>query len=443
MIATIGSPKKEASVAIKDIIIMSREEIKRLHYVKNAEEGKISQVEAAKVLEISDRQFRRLVFKYRAVGETGVVHGLRGKRSNRRKAESLREKILKLYEKKYYGFGPTLLSEKLIELEGIEVSDEWLRQLLISDKGIERSWQRKGRKHRQWRERKADCGAMVQMDGSIHDWFEGRGSECVLMGYIDDATGRVYGRFYEYEGTFPAMGSFRHYIRKHGIPSSLYLDKHGAYQSKKKLTIEEELEGKEKPETQFERAVVELGVKIIAANSPQAKGRIERLFNTFQDRVIKEMRLAGVSSIEEANKFLVWYLPKYNKRFSVVARNSMDLHRAVPKGINLDRIFCIKTTHPIRNDYTVIHEKKLYQIEDRTRAKKVVLEERINGAIKIYAGDKSLKYKQIESLPKRKTEVIEKLKVVLCDKAGKQWIPPKDHPWRQYGKKLGSSYAQY
>jgi hypothetical protein len=240
---------------------------------------------------------------------------------------------------------------------------------------------------------------MVQMDGSIHDWFEGRGPECVVMGYNDDATGRVYARFYEYEGTFPAMDSFRYYVREHGIPCSLYLDKHGAYQSKKKLTAEEELEGKEKPETQFERAVGQLGVKVIPAHSPQAKGRIERLFHTFQDRVIKEMRLGGVSSIEEANEFLESYLPKYNKRFSVVARSRTDLHRPVPKGINLDRIFCIKTKHVIRNDFTVIHDKKLYQVEDKTKAKEVIVEERINGSIKLYAGDTSLKYKQLENLP--------------------------------------------
>jgi hypothetical protein len=448
MIATIKPHGKEASVAIKDIIIMSKEEIKRLHYVRNAEEGKIKQVEAAKDLDISDRQFRRLVFKYRTVGEEGLVHGLRGTRSNRRKAESLKEKILKLYEKKYYGFGPTLLSEKLFELEGIEISDEWLRQLLMSERGVENGWQRKGRKHRRWRERKESCGTMVQMDGSIHDWFEGRGPECVLMGYIDDATGRVYGRFYEYEGTFPAMDSFRHYIRKHGIPCSLYLDKHGAYQSKKKLTAEEELEGKEKPETQFERAVKELGVKVIPANSPQAKGRIERLFNTFQDRVIKEMRLAGVSSIEEANKFLEGYLTEYNKRFSVVARNTADLHRKVPKGINLDRIFCIKTKHPIRNDFTVIHEKKLYQIEDKTRSKHIVVEERMNGSIKLYAGDSSLKYKQIENLPVRKIEVKNKVEIKLKSLTKKQYDPKRDNPFYRFRLKgstpfnTAGSYAQ-
>ena len=180
---------------------------------------------------------------------------------------------------------------------------------------------------------------------------------------------------------------------------SLYLDKHTTYRSTQKLTVEEELEGKEKSETQFERAVKEIGVKIIYAHSAQAKGRVERLFNTFQDRVIKEMRLAGVSSIAEANKFLEHYLPIFNKRFNVLAREKADLHRKVPKGLKLDRIFCIKTKHPIRNDFTVIHDKKLYQLEDKTNAKHVVAEEQVNGQIKLYAGDKSLKYRPIENLP--------------------------------------------
>lgn len=441
-------------MAEKDIIIMSKEEIRRLYYVKSAIEGKMSQVEASKILELSDRQVRRLVFNVRKEGEKGIIHGLRGKRSNRCIDEKKKEKIERLCKSKYEGFGPTLASEKLFELEGIKISDESLRKLLIVQKKEGYDWQRKGRKHRKWRERKANCGVMLQMDGSIHDWFEGRGAECVLMGYIDDATSRVYARFCGYEGIFPAMGSFRGYIRKYGIPVSLYLDKHGTYKARRELTIEEELEGKEEPQTHFERAVKELGVNILSAHSPQAKGRVERLFKTFQDRVIKEMRLRGIKSIEEANKFLEYYLPIFNKRFSVIARSSVNLHRPVPKGLNLDRIFCIKTRHPIRNDFTVIHEKKLYQIEDKTKAKHVVVEERVNSSIRIYAGDKSLKYKHIEVLPKKKIEVVKRSKLPLHDKAGKpastanrQWIPPKDHPWRKFSLKRrnawNKSYAQY
>lgn len=432
-------------MARKDIIIMSKEELKKLHVIRQVLAEKLKWREASKNLELSIRQIARLVSRVKILGDEGIVHKLRGKKSNRRIKDKEREEIIKIYKKKYYDFGPTLAREKLAELDGIKISNETLRQMLKRDKEIECVWQRKGREHRKWRERKESCGAMVQMDGSKHDWFEGRGDECVLMGYIDDATNRVYARFYGYEGTFPAMDSFRRYIRKYGIPISLYLDKHTTYHSTQKLTPEEELEGKEKSQTQFERAVKELGGELISAHSPQAKGRIERLFKTFQDRVIKEMRLAGISNIEEANKFLRSYLPKYNRRFSVVARSSADLHRAVPNGLNLDRIFCIKTRHPVRNDFTVIHEKKLYQIDEKTKANHVVVEERICGSLRIYANDKHLKFHQIEKLPKKKIDVEVKAEISeLLDKPKKKYIPPKDHPWRRYGEKLGSgSYARY
>jgi len=273
------------------------------------------------------------------------------------------------------------------------------------------------------------------MDGSEHDWFEGRGSECVLMGYIDDASNEVYARFYKYEGTFPAMDSFRRYIRKYGIPHSLYADRHTTYQSTAKLSIEDELEGKKKSQTQFERAVGELDVKIIRAYSPQAKGRIERQFRTFQDRVIKEMRIREVSNIEEANEFLVRYLPIYNKRFGVIAKEKADLHRLVPKGINLDIIICIKNRHALRNDFTVVHKNKLYQIKGNSKAKSVIIEERINGSISIRSNDsknENLKYKEIIGLPKKKYTQIKKPKQNLMNLPIKKHIPPPNHPWRRF-----------
>jgi len=177
------------------------------------------------------------------------------------------------------------------------------------------------------------------MDGSHHNWLEERGPNLVLMGYIDDATNNVFARFYNYEGTFPAMDSFKRYIQCYNIPQSIYLDKHTTYRSTRKLTLQEELQGLIKPMSQFERALNELEVEIIYANSPQAKGRIERLFKTFQDRLIKEMRLANVSSKEKANSFLKDYLLIYNKRFSVVSAKETNLHREVPKEIDLDSIF--------------------------------------------------------------------------------------------------------
>jgi hypothetical protein len=421
-------------VRSEDIIIMSRKELKRLHLVKKAIAGEVRQVEVAEVLGISDRQVRRLVKQVEEEGDTGIIHGLRGKRSNRKYDEGFKDKVIELYRRKYEGFGPALACEKLIEKEGKKLSDETLRKWLKSEGEWE--WERKGRAHRQWRERKEHCGAMVQMDGSHHDWLEGRGPWLVLMAYTDDATGRVYGRFYDYEGTKPAMDSFRGYIRKHGIPQSVYADKHTTYQSWEKLTVEDELAGKEKADTQFGRALKELGVRLIPAHSPQAKGRIERLFKTFQDRLVKELRLKGIKTKEEANRFLdEEYLEKFNDKFCVMARGRADLHRKVSKSIKLERIFCIKEQRVLRNDFTVIYENKLYQVHDRIRAGKVTIEERIDGSLCMYCGDKGLKYKQIEALPKRKTEVVRKPKAVFL--AGKQWIPPKDHPWRNF--KVGAA----
>jgi hypothetical protein len=227
------------------------------------------------MLSLSIRQTRRIVRRVREEGPQGVVHRLRGKASNRKLPWELKDRVLELYCGKYEGFGPTLAQEKLLELDGICISDETLRCWLMEAGRWKKK--RKGKKHRQWRQRKDRVGEMVQVDGSHHKWFEDRGPACVLMGYIDDATGRVYGRFYGYEGTIPAMDSFKRYMRKQGIPMSLYLDKHSTYRSPGEPTIEDELHGRE-PLSEFGRAVGELGVTLIHAHSPQAKGRVERLF---------------------------------------------------------------------------------------------------------------------------------------------------------------------
>jgi transposase len=440
MNATIVFLKRRDKVWRKDIIVMSKGELKRLEMVKKAMGGGISQVEAAEVLGISDRQIRRLVRRVKEEGGEGIIHKLRGRRSNRRFKVGFKEEVLGIYHRRYEGFGPTFAVEKLIENENKKVSDETLRLWLKEKGGC--MWERKGRKQRRWRERKSHCGAMVQMDGSHHDWLEGRGPKLVLMGYIDDATGRVYSRFYDYEGTFPAMDSFRRYVRKYGIPQSVYADKHSTYKALGKLSMEDELEGKEAADTQFGRALKELGVSLIWAHSPQAKGRIERLFKTFQDRLVKELRLKGIKTLEDANRFLDGeYLCRFNRQFGVIAHQKADLHRGVPKGIKLGRIFCVKEKRILRNDFTVIYNNKLYQVYDKIKAENVEIEEYIDGNLCVYSKDKRLKVRQIESLPKRKKIAVAKRRRVEVTKASRQWIPPKNHPWRQYGRKLGSSYA--
>jgi transposase len=410
-------------MAGKDIIAMTQGELKRLHVVHKALDKAITQTEAADIIGVCLRQVQRIVRTVRVEGDKGVIHKGRGRSSNRALPSKIKDKALKLYKEKYPDFGPTLAAEKLFEINKIKLNDETLRLWLI-EKSIPYK-KRKKRPHRAWRQRKACFGEMIQMDGSHHDWFEGRGPECVFMGYIDDATGRPFGRFYSYEGTLPAMDSFIRYVKRYGIPVSIYLDKHPTYKSTKKQTIEDELNNTE-PLSQFSRAVAELGVDIIYAGSPQAKGRIERLFNTFQNRLIKEMRLKGIKTIEEANKFLTGYLPVYGKRFSVRPANDADLHRAIPAGLCFNKIFCVKTDRALRNDFTVAHDEKLYQIEDNVRTKEVTVEERIDGSMLITYKSLSLKFKEITTRPKKEPE---KPIIPILKKA---YIPPKDHPWRKF-----------
>ena len=267
----------------KDIIEMSMRELKRLKVVQEAIDGHITQNEAALMLGLSERQVRRVVRAVREEGDRGVIHKSRGLPSNRRMPDHVKGKALLLYQGKYPDFGPTLASEKLLEADGLRVSDETLRIWLIEN-GLWKK-RRKRSAHRQWRPRKECFGEMVQMDGSHHDWLEGRGPQLVLMGYIDDATNTTFARFHEYEGTLPAMDSFKRYVRKYGLPLSVYLDRHTTYKSPRKLTPEEELAGIAEPMSEFERALKELGVEVIHAHSPQAKGRIERLFGVLQDRL--------------------------------------------------------------------------------------------------------------------------------------------------------------
>jgi len=265
-------------------------------------------------------------------------------------------------------------------------------------------------------------GEMVQIDGSHHDWFEGRGPKCVLMCYIDDATGEVFGRFYEYEGTKPAMDSFMRYAERNGLPLSVYLDRHRTYKSPK-----EDLEGDEEYMSQFERAMAELQVKVIHAYSPQAKGRVERLFGTFQDRVVKEMRLKRISCIEEANIFLEAYIPSFNSRFAVEPEEKADVHRTTT-GLDLKGILSIKTERKLNNDCTIAYDSKFYQIEEKIKAAKVIVQERLDGTMVITHNGSALKYTQLPQRP-------QKQKKLHIPKSRARHKPPADHPWRTLKRK--------
>lgn len=325
---------------------MSIKEAKRLHIVHQAIEKRITQADAARVIRLTLRQVQRIIRRVRQQGDQGICHRARGKKPNNRILAKVKQKVLKLCRGQYYEFGPTLASEKLLERDNISVSIETLRTWFLEEGLPYRK--RKKRPHRQWQQRKACRGKMIQLDGSHHDWFEGRGPACVLMGCVDDATGEVFARFHEYEGTIPALDTFKGYIRRYGIPHSVYIDRHSTYKATVyDEAIEDQLAGRMHM-SQFGRRLQELEVEVIHAFSPQAKGRVERLFGTFQDRLIKEMRLAGVNNHHEGNAFLTLYLPRYNRRFAVESTKEADLHRPVQDKKELDRILCIRNKRALR-----------------------------------------------------------------------------------------------
>ena len=305
-----------------------------------------------------------------------------------------------------------------------------LLRLWLIEEGL---WKRRARqkeKRRSRRPRKEHWGEMVQVDGSHHDWLEDRGPKLVLMGYIDDATGRVYGGFYDYEGTRPAMDSLKGYVKRYGIPKSIYLDKHSTYKINKAQRYKEWPFKDEEELTQFARGCKQLGIEMIYANSPQAKGRVERLFETLQDRLVKELRLEGVKTLEEANSVLKVYLPKFNKRFSIGAKQLGNLHRPVV-GVDLNEILSIQKEHVLRNDRTFVHKKQWYQVLDRTRASKVLVHEYLSGQTVVKYGKNRLAFKRIENLP-------EKQVVIRKVKPRKRHVPPKGSYWRDGFKLAGS-----
>ena len=409
-------------VAREDIVMMRRKELSRLHVVRKVIQGELRQVDAARMLKVSERQVRRWVRRVEAEGEQGVIHRGRGRRSNRAYPERLKEKVVGLYRRRYGDFGPTLFCEKLAEREGIELGRETARRWL-KEAGV---WAgaRKQRAHHRWRERKRYCGEMVQIDGSHHAWLEDRGPKLVLMSCVDDATGRVLARFYEYEGTVPAMESFRRYVRAFGLPVSVYLDNHTTYKSPAEPTIEERLAGR-RPKSEFERALEDLGVEVIHAHSPEARGRVERSFRTFQDRLVKEMRLAGIATMDGANVFLEAYLPGHNRRFEREVAG--DVHRARPALIDLDRALSIQTPRRVRNDGTVMHRCALYEILEPNRPKRVLIEERLNGELVISDQGRRLKYQRLEA-PKPRVAVPEPVRRTRSRARPAQ---PPTHPWKK------------
>ena len=416
----------------EDILAMKSHELERYQIIRKVFDNQINQQEAAECLSLSDRQIRRIVKRVRLEGARGVVHRLRGSAGCRRLEEPFKHKVLGLYKRYYPDFGPTLASEKFLERHKIRINDETLRLWLIQE-GLRQAKRLSAPKERTWRARKDHLGEMTQMDGSHHDWLEGRGPKLVLMGYIDDATGQFFGEFFDYEGTVPAMESLKSYIHRHGIPRSIYLDRHNTYKVNKRQMYQDWPFRDKEELTQFGRACKQLGIRLIYAYSPQAKGRVERVFETLQDRLVKELRLADTRSCQKANKVLWRYLDTFNQKFGVTAKKSGDLHRPLDKSVNLEDILSIQTAHVLRNDRTVIHGRGLYQVLVKTRAQKVTVHEYLNGRMVICHGLNPLPYKRI--YPHSKKEEIKKPK---STRAHHQYAPPEGSYYR-HGFRLPGS----
>jgi len=411
-------------------ITMTEKESKRYEIIKSLIDDIIDGTEASKQLILSLRQVKRIKARVNNEGMEGIIHKSRGKPSNRKMDEEIKKKAIKLLKEKFPDFKPTFAGEKLEELYDIKISKETVRQIMTEEK----LWKPKPRKQPKnqhtWRPRKDNYGEMQQFDGSYHLWLEDRNEEMCLLASIDDATGKVTkGTFAKNEGVESVSKFWKEYIEEKGIPLIVYLDKYSTY----KINHKNAVDNKELM-TQFGRMMKEVGCKLISAHSPQAKGRIERLFETLQDRLVKEMRLADIKTIDEANKFLQKYIPKFNEKFAVVPNKKADLHKKVDEKLKekLPQIFSVQRNRKVNNDYTVMFETKFYQLDltqDIVVYKKdrVIVEKHLDGEIKIRLKDTYLKYSTLPERPKKQCDI--KLPAITQKKPS-GWKPPVDHPWR-------------
>jgi hypothetical protein len=410
-----------------ETLTMSHKERRRVGILASVQKGDLSLVEAAAVLGLSYRQTKRVWRRYRLEGDAGLVHRLRGRPGARRKSPQLRAKILARYEERYADFGPTLAAEYLAQ-EQLVVDHETLRRWLLAEQ--KRTVRRRRQRHRQWRERRPCFGAMVQLDGSHHDWLEGRRAPCVLMVMVDDATNRVWAQFFEQETTHASYEMVAGWCRKYGLPQSLYVDRDSIYRCEGVGSLADQLAGKA-PQTQFGRAMAQLGVELIWAHSPQAKGRVERMNGVLQDRLVKALRLAGISDLAEANAFLAQqYLPAHNRRFEVAPASRADAHQAVPR--RWQEILSWEQERVVQRDWTVVCEGQWYQLDRRQEAmslvgKKVIVRRLRDGRVQLERGGVKLRWRPLAGRPVR-AQAAPRARSLEARRENK---PAADHPWRR------------
>lgn len=417
-------------------LTMSNREIDRLKVIQNTIDGKLTWPQAADILALSERQVGRLCARVREEGNSGVIHGLKGLPSNNKLPEALIEEAISLVKQHFHDFGPTLANEYLLDDYKIRISINTLRKAMI----VAELYKPKSHKptHREWRARRTCVGMLVQLDGSEHDWFEGRGPKCALLVFIDDATSRIlYARFITVEDTVNLMQRTKEYLKINGRPVAIYVDKDSIYKINRQASIDEELRDA-MPLSQFTRAMGELGVEMIFANSPQAKGRVERGFRTHQDRLVKELRLAGISDMTAGNKFLeTVYIAKHNGKFAVAPVSRINAHRPLLKTHRLDEILCIKLNRTLANDYTLRFNNKFFQVtkdqDIRVRARDIVtIEEWLDGSIHLKFKGVYLRYKNINKLPYRGYYVTNRSELNRVGNGTGTSVPGKDHPWRRF-----------
>ena len=411
------------------IISMSRKERKRLVAFERVKTGGLSLVAAGEMLGLSYRQTKRAWARYREQGDAGVVHRLRGRTSNRRSLEQHKQAALTLYSDKYADYGPTLAAECLAKDDGIAVAVTTLRRWLLQAGLLER--RRKRPRHRRRRPRRCRRGDLVQMDGSHHDWFEGRRGWAVLMVMIDDATGEVTARFYENESWASSSDLFQRYAKRHGLPRGLYVDQHGIYRPDREPT-DAELLDKTAVETQFGRAMRQLDVELILARSPQAKGRVERMNGTLQDRLVKAMRRAAIADIDAANRFLEEsFLPEFNARFSVKASLPEDGHHRPCDTVDLACILSIQEPRVVAKDWTVRWRNRVLQLPSESATfvqsgQRVTVCEPLDGVLRVFAGEREVPWSAILNPPQEKPR--KRLGPTGSSQGQK---PAADHPWRK------------
>ena len=411
---------------------MSVKERRRLEVVSRVRDGEITLVKAAELMGLCYRQARRVYGRYRANGDEGLVHRLRGRPSNRGRDPAERRAVLKIYQGRYGDFGPTLAAEYLERERGLGVDHETLRRWLLAE-GFWTKRRRRSR-HRTRRPRREHRGELVQMDGSHHDWFEGRRGKAVLMVMVDDATNRTYARFFEAETTRAAFEVFWAYAERHGLPRALYVDRDSIFRSDRQARVDEELRGSG-PETQFGRAMRVLGVEVKKAQSPQAKGRVERRNGVFQDRLVKAMRLEDISTLREANAYLEGvFLADMNERFTVKATEEADLHRPVPAGLDLGELLCFEEPRVVRRDWTVRWRNRWFQLDRPNQGlglvgRKITVREKLDGEIKLCREGRELTCHELVEEPRPAQP--ETQNATKKTSAKPRWRPPADHPWRR------------